>query len=105
MLNKTRSNTPFWTRLWRVLRSVDLFAISSTILDGTNYSEYVCDYTWYVSGAFLINVIKFEIANYSTYLMVDRSPNSKKTSQASLNMAIALLTCTTVICCVIVGTA
>ena len=97
MLNKTRSDTPFWTGLWRVLRSVDLFAISSAILDGTNYSEYVRNYTWYVSGAFLTDLIHLQIVNYATYLMVDRSPNSKKPSQASLNMAIALLTCTAVI--------
>jgi len=48
-------------------------------------------------GPFTSDAIKFETVNYSTYLMVDRSSNSKKPSQASLNFAIALLTCTAVI--------
>ncbi len=97
MFNKTRSNTPFWNGLWLVLCSLNLFAVPSAILDGTNRSEYVRDHTWYVMGPFTSDAIKFETVNYSTYLMVDRSSNSKKPSQASLNFAIALLTCTAVI--------
>lgn len=98
MPDQKRRYASFRARMWFVFQPLDLFTIPSAFLDGTDPPKHVCDHPRYrpymTSDARMLTPFAVNVA---TYLLVDRSPNSRRPSQASLKVAVALLTWTAVI--------
>lgn len=88
----------FWARLCPIFQPVDLFAIPSPFLDGANYSKHVCNYPrCALCLIFFLSMLTLALVNFATSLLVDRSPNSRRPSQASLKLSVALLTFTAIV--------
>lgn len=81
-----------------VVRTVDVLAIPSSILDGSNTSQHVRIGARYIPSLSSITSAETSlVVNLAYFLLYHRAPKSTQASKRCINIAVGLLTFTTVV--------